>query len=508
MKKLRLNKNFIIVIGILFAVCIFIYIGKIMQADYNDHVLHGLDNDNFVMMEHAKYILENGFPRTEPFTMHEDLSFMIHDWLTCMVTYFLYSLAGTPVLRLFFYLLFLFGNFVLWRILDDISGNPVVSVLFSLFILVFEQLFVTTRPHLITFTLSACELWLLEKYNREEKLKYLALIPFISLLEINFHNPLWIIVLILMLPYIAEALLKKEWKKLKALGLGCLSCLPVAFINPYGADAVFYIFRSLSALSGKSHIVSELEYPTLENALLMFFMPLALSLAALSLSKKKLSVSHWCIYFGFMAMSFMAVRNLLFFFIGVVIVLANFFSAGTYWPQYAKAAEKGGRLMYVFITASVVIWTVITAKLPFTVEFGDNPVWCYDAVDWLEEHEDPDDIRLYNTLNDGGYLITKGFRPFIDARLEVYSEKLNGKQDILTDYLAFSEGRTYYKDFAEQYDLDTFIINTSYQPALYQMLSHSDEMRVLYEGRSAVIFRYEPEGAAESGVSEKSDGGL
>ena len=39
-----------------------------------------IDNDFWFLINQGRYIIENGFPTVEPFTIHNNLSFIIQQW--------------------------------------------------------------------------------------------------------------------------------------------------------------------------------------------------------------------------------------------------------------------------------------------------------------------------------------------------------------------------------------------------------------------------------------------
>ena len=43
------------------------------------------DNDLWFILGSGRFVLENGFPYTEPFTMHENINFVLEQWLTDVI---------------------------------------------------------------------------------------------------------------------------------------------------------------------------------------------------------------------------------------------------------------------------------------------------------------------------------------------------------------------------------------------------------------------------------------
>lgn len=57
--------------------------------------LFDLDNDFWFLINTGKHILNNGFPRIEPFTIHSNLDFIVQQWLSCTLFYLIYNNFGT-----------------------------------------------------------------------------------------------------------------------------------------------------------------------------------------------------------------------------------------------------------------------------------------------------------------------------------------------------------------------------------------------------------------------------
>lgn len=51
-------------------------------------------NDTWFLLNHGRYILNNGFPSIEPFTIHNNFSFIMQQWLSSVIFYLSYSILG------------------------------------------------------------------------------------------------------------------------------------------------------------------------------------------------------------------------------------------------------------------------------------------------------------------------------------------------------------------------------------------------------------------------------
>ena len=107
-----------------------------------------------------------------------------------------------------------------------------------------------------------------------------------------------------------------------------------------------------------------------------------------------------------------------------------------------------------------------------------------EAIKFLLRTERPENISLYAGQGTGGLAGSFGIKYYIDSRSEVFIKENNGQKNIFEEYLDFTGGRIYYKDFFNRYDF-THIILTSEQPFLFNRLSEDKNFRVIYESERA-----------------------
>ena len=103
-----------------------------------------------------------------------------------------------------------------------------------------------------------------------------------------------------------------------------------------------------------------------------------------------------------------------------------------------------------------------------------------DAIKFLLRTERPENISLYVNQGIGGLAGSFGIKYYIDSRSEVFLPANNGQKDIFEEYMDFSNGKIYYKDFFNRYDF-THIILTSKSAFLFSQLSDDKNFRVIYE---------------------------
>ena len=53
-----------------------------------------LDNDIWFILNNGKYVLTNGIPKTDPFTIHNNLELVMQQWLSAVIFYKVYDWSG------------------------------------------------------------------------------------------------------------------------------------------------------------------------------------------------------------------------------------------------------------------------------------------------------------------------------------------------------------------------------------------------------------------------------
>jgi hypothetical protein len=124
-----------------------------------------IENDTYWLVNTGKYILEHGFPATEPFTIHQGLDFSIQQWLTSVIFYFLFNLGGDILLAIFDLFIYMSICIITYKICMNLSSNnKLVSNYISVFICLYLSFFISPRPQILSFLVFALEILILELY--------------------------------------------------------------------------------------------------------------------------------------------------------------------------------------------------------------------------------------------------------------------------------------------------------------------------------------------------------
>ena len=216
----------------------------------------GIDNDAWFLLNHGRFVEQNGFPHVEPFTIHNDFHFVMQQWLFAFGLWKVYSLFGDAGLIGFAYIAGMIILLIYYKALQMVSeGNTRVSTEMAVIVgcLIF-LLFVRQRPQVASTAIFLLEIYSLEKYyDRLKPPCYIyALFFLLSVLLINVHAAMWPLFMVFMIPYLIETLAigKYSWYSCtfswccKTVILLIAISIAAGFFNPYGTENMAYTIHS------------------------------------------------------------------------------------------------------------------------------------------------------------------------------------------------------------------------------------------------------------------------
>ena len=500
--------------------------------------------DTLFVMNLGKYILEHGFPHVDPFTVHENLQLVVQQWLSGILFWEVYKNFGLEGLLVIDGLVGAAAILIYWRLCLFVSGgNKALSFTMGLVVGILIASMIVPRPHILSALLLLIEVFLLEKFTRTEDARFLIPLPVVSVALVNFHAAVWLMSLVLCLPF----LFVKNFRHIKFLLAAMAGIFVCGFINPYGFEAMTYVFRSYGVELINAHI-PEMFTPSAHGFQGKTFYAVE-ALLIFSLAKFKIPWRYIFLSGGLTFMAIMHGRNLILFLLIATMPVA--FALKDFSPEkfFSKTDDNRyknrGLLTIIFFLLTFVNTAVITITLkeylnklsaPLEVLFfatmiftlyallvmkvdgriihpailprknlallitaligcgiflvtiagtQPKPTHIYtDAIKFLLRSERPENISLYVPQGIGGLAGSFGIKYYIDSRSEVFLDANNGQKNIFKEYVDFSDGKINYKDFFNRYDF-THIILTNESAFLFDELSADKSFRVIYESELA-----------------------
>ncbi len=454
-----------------------------------------LDNDIWFLLNSGRYVLQNGIPYIEPFTMHQNMSFIMQQWLTAVIYWGAYSKFGVAGLLAIVFLIFACIIRVVYQLAKYLSkGNFIASFLAAFLTALLLTPFLVSRPILFTLLILICELYLLERYIGDRKPAYLIGLPILSALLVNLHAAMWPVQFVLLVPYIIDSF---RFKLLMVEGQGydkrffipaILLMFAAGFANPYGIDAMTYLFRSY----GYTEInqVNEMMPANINNALGILIFATFFLIGAVYFLKKngKTRLRYVLLTMGTAVLSLSSTRSF------VIFVVCSMFPLA-YWlqdltlPENKIKTTKGTlalRAVLIVLVSLELIYAFHSRAVKIAQTEVEPPV--SGAVHYLLAQESPEDIVLYTGYDDGGYAEFMGFRPYIDPRAEVFVQKNNKTRDIMKEYYLLQAGGVYYKELLDAYHF-THLIVSDYD-ILHTYLPYDSDYRLVYDDGAYFVYQH------------------
>jgi len=451
------------------------------------------DNDNLFQIAHIRVLLQEGFIREEPLSMHTGMDFIIPQWASAFLIYALHENLGLIALNLYFFAVMTVAAFVLYKTLR-LSEPDKTKASFSVILVmaVFWIIGYTTRPHVISALFIALELYALESY-RISRSRAIWIIPLLSVLFINFHNSLWPFLYIIALPYFAQYMLesadKQQVRSIKTAFLAYSLSIPAALINPYRIDAILYIFRSMPAIKPIEPFIIELQPTTpasISGALLA--LPVVLLYVAYKRPiKRRIPVSHALLAAGTYLMALMHMRSWAQCLLCGSLLLCDVMSSVLVKKRTVLVEGKSSSRVLRFMermTVPVLCFAVICTML-MTSRYVSASLNSDGYIEYLEENCSKDTC-IFNSINVGPKLAYYGYRPYIDTRLEVYGEELNHKHDYMQEYVDAVYHGIGVEELMNAYPFEVAILLENDCKPVKEYLSKSPDWKEVYHEEDIV----------------------
>ena len=457
------NKKLYIVFSMLLIVIILMTVTKEMQ------------NDTFFTIATGEHILQEGYDNVDHLTWHEDLGFYKLRWAFDVAIAFIYNTFGFAGIYAFVVIIASLTVLSLFNILLKQKNNIVLSFIATVIsmLLMTSNWSFTARGQIISYLLLLLEIYFIEKMISTKQKRYYIIFLVISALIVNFHASVWYMTIILVLPYLAEAIMHKIMKNknlekskiilepisIKMLIIAILCLVLGSFISPIGTYTYTYMFKVIGGIS--STFISELQQTDIISSIGMILGLIVIDILMLA-TKSKMKLSDILLLFGLYFMAILARRNQAFLYligtIPVVRLITNFFE--TYDTE--NILEKLNNFFsknWVLGCTTIVIVIGLSSNMVTRIreKYVNERKYPVEAVNFIKENLDYKNLKIYNSFNYGSYLELSGIPAFVDSRSEIFTEEFNNVT-ILKDWLETSRGNVNYNDTFAKYEIDYAIV--------------------------------------------------
>lgn len=531
------QKKIVILFSILIGIFTIGIVGKTFQ------------NDTFFNISIGKYILENGIDMKEHFSWIQGLTYTYSHWAFDIIMYLIYNNFGFTGIYISIILFSILINIVLFNLLTKRGKQPVIAFIITLISAYIIRSCYTARSQIVSFLCFIVEIYCIEKFIETNKKRYAVLLIVLSIIVANFHAATWPMYLVLFLPYFASAffnfispknryvLLKKRYQnKLKNVPkdskkarkyeikvnyyadilekieppkyekmvrresyniknlviLFVIICF-TGLITPIHDTPYTYVIKSMFGESNFENnasvdFIMEMQpiTPAYSTNLVVF---LIILLAFLIFMPTKLKLEQGFLILGLLLMTIISARYVyLLVFLGSYVLMdliaqciAKFIPEDMQKLENILVSKKG-----IIILSILIILFVLPEFLEIIVEdYVDEELYPVGAVEYIKENLDYKNMRIYNSYNNGSYLMLNEIPVFIDSRLDVYCSEFNDT-DVFYDFTQVSLGKVNYEDVFKKYDFTHILIyNTD---IIYNFIKLDHNYKVLYEDENFTLY--------------------
>ncbi len=450
----------------------------------------------FFFLPFGQYVEAHGVPHEMFFSVFagEHFPFVMQQWLFDLVIWKVYQAFGFTGC---FALGLAMGMALLWalyRLFSLVSGgNEMLPLLLAIACGWTLEKFDTVRPDYLSLFFLVTEVLLLEQARRKHgTLRWAyALLPLFSLLTVNLHAAMWPMLLVLLLPYLAESLamrLPALSPYFSAAVLPCRACVLLlaetalaGLANPYGTPLMLYGLRFCGAPD--LLYVSKEMWPLLRVSPALFVLMLGFLAVLCGLGlRRRLPLAYFLLALGTGFMGVLAYRSL---------VLSVIFSSLLLCAVCRKSllltlSERlHHRLLIplgsVFCAAMLVLFAGRAGQFV-------SPVFphCAEAILQDMQAEGREGEPVFTTGWVGDYLYFRGMTPYLIGADEAFTQRMTGTRSILAEYHAVSSLEIPYESYFDSFGFGYVV--TIIDTPLYDAIEADAHYHKIYDTQSDPSF--------------------
>lgn len=456
-----------------------------------------MQNDTFWSIKVGEEIIQRGIETIDVFSIHTGLKYIAHHFLTDAMIYIVYSFFGLYGLYILEVVLAAIMAGLLYYLNYNICKNKWIS-----YIMVFIQMFllsgfIAVRAQMVSYIIFITEMIILEKLIKQEKNRYYIYLLILPVILVNFHMgtvPFYFVILFVYLISMLRINIFKfssveitDKSKFKKLLIIMIIGGFTIFLNPYFINGFTYFLKTLSNSYINSNIQEfqpfSLNYENSIITLIYMF----LIILVMIIYNKKINIKDALLIFGTIFMSFLAIRYISLMVIASSVILKYVIEIIKEIDlKITESDRKTVKVMYILIVFTLLIssMNIITTNIGKD-EFIPESMYPIKATQYLKENMKSTDV-IFNKYEWGSYLMLNNIKVFIDSRCDLYTKEYN-KTTVAEDYTKIQKASVDYEKLINKYHINLFIISP--EIPLYTLLVNSNEYKIIYEDKTAVIFR-------------------
>ncbi len=460
-----------------------------------------VDTDTWWHLRAGKWIVENrSVPQVDNFSYtRAGQPWQYPGWLVEVPMYGLFQVGYLGALNLWTAAMVTLAFVFAWHTL---SGGPFLRAFVVVLAAAASGVYWAARPYLVTFVLAAVYLWILEDFRWRNKDR-LWWLPLLMVIWVNSHGG-FVVGIILWGVYVADVLMRWFLTRLmdrdahmslkptliRLLTIGIFIFLGV-LINPSGWVMFLYAFKTVG-IGALREYIQEWQSPDFHSLQLQpFIWLMLLTIGAIGASRKRLALSDYLLFAGFLYLGLTAGRNVALFALAAPLVLTRYaallINATGRKIGYRGLGEgkSSGIIQYVNWAILLLVYLVVAlkslsvypAKVNEEVIRRTMPV---GAVEYIKADKPPG--RLFNSYNWGGYLLwaLPEYPVFIDGRTDLYSD------EIISQWLQVMRAEPGWEQILDGYEVNLILVERA--SLLSRILADNPDWDNVYKDEVAVVY--------------------
>ncbi len=404
-------------------------------------------NDTFYTIKIGKYILTNGIDMLDHFSIHT-LSYTYPHWLYDVLISLIYSINGFTSLYIFNIFCFIIISYLMFYFINKNIKSKFISLIFTILSILILSSYITTRAQVISYIVFILEYIFITNYLKKPNKFYLFGLIILSSILCNIHVAVWPFYFIVFLPYIAEYIIAKLFKRktifkfieleennnIKYLIITLFLCIIPGFLTPIKDTPFTYLIYTM--MGNSQSFIQEHLPPDIPKLIIL----IAFSIIIIILSIiNKIKAHQLFFVLGLSFMTFSSDRHIALYTIFIFPILANLFN-----KIFLKINIDidNYTLKYLLSNIGIIILTIILLILiGLFIYFNKDEKYYSEkdypiqATNFILDNLDYKNIKLLNEYNYGSFLLFYDIPVFIDSRADLYTKEFNHKQDIFQDYM-------------------------------------------------------------------------
>ena len=341
-----------------------------------------LDPDLWWHLKTGDYILQNGIPNQDIFSFTVPNNVWItHEWLSELLMWLLYSVAGLPGLMVGFAMLI---TLTYWLLYLSCVGRPYLAGFVVILSAITSAIVWGARPQIFNLLLTALFVWIVARYKETPERKRLLwwLVP-LTAVWANLHSG-YLLGVVLLACYVGGAVLDRwfeseraeplAWADIRYLGVVTFLSFLAAAFNPNGPELWIYPFFTLGSEAMQVYI-QEWHSPNFHLAIFWPFVVM-LTLGPLSwiLNEKRPSLTDSLLFFGTGAAGLLSARHIPLFAIVVTPIICKYFWFSLVDTEFAQklSAPSPAPTRLISIANSFILLVATIGVIGWSVQKIEN----------------------------------------------------------------------------------------------------------------------------------------